>query len=650
MSNDHLGRHAGQEARRAGSDFVAPDLDRTIRRRRRARAVGAIGTSALAIVVAVGVGALLMRTEPDQLPADTTTTTTTIPADTTTTTAPPEVTTTTAAALPTEPVYGGVVTVASNIDLEFGYVDIDDTFRPATINPLLEPWNASDVARLTVPGAFRVDPGTGEAKPWVVNPVPSLSNGGVVVDGATATITYEINPNAVWADGTPVTFDDFLFTYQLIMSDDLPIDSGLRLLHEIVDGTTFTGAGKSVTFDLVSPDPRYERLFPWLVPAHAVDAETFADAWNDRLWLSGGPFVFDAYVPSTQSETEPGVIMLSRNDSYWETDDAGNQLPYLDGIEMRVFTPGNVMDATIATWFTTQSVDAMLGGVVSRYFVSSLGDPDEEGFVLAEYWDSLYEILAFETGDKRLEVNPDSLNRELAYRQAVLSAIDRTAVAAASGSSVTSIGGAASRLLEVTAWDQYDDPDQTDLRLAQLQESLGRDFASDPLAAHLTSSTGDGTIVIGEQIADQLEAVGVAVTTEFTWDFFSIYLPEGRNDLFTIRLFAGDGVAELAQMLSFLDPLRPDDEILFDWSSVGEPAQRFSDLMAEARVTLDSDRLRELLVEAETILADNAIVYPLVLRQLFYVPYWPDRVQGIVPHEGWDTATAAWWWSPVGGS
>ncbi len=91
----------------------------------------------------------------------------------------------------------------------------------------------------------------------------------------------------------------------------------------------------------------------------------------------------------------------------------------------------------------------------------------------------------------------------------------------------------------------------------------------------------------------------------------------------------------------------PDDELLFGWSEVGEPATRLFEITAEALSTLDRDRLRELLVETETIPADNAIFYPLVRRQQFYLPYWHDRVQAIVSYQGWDTQTAAWWWSPV---
>jgi ABC-type transport system substrate-binding protein len=644
MNSDDRGHSAGADARRAGAGFSPPDLARTIRRRRRARTLGTILGSALALVAAVGIGALLMRTESDVAPVDTTTTTSpqqTV--STTTVTTSPE-TTTTAATLATEPGYGGIVKVASNTDLVYSFERGDGTRIPPTINPLLHPTNAADVARLTVPGAFRIDPGSSNAVSWVVNPIPTIGNGGVTVEDGRATITYHIDPRAVWADGTPVTYEDFAFTLGLIMNEELPIDPDLRDLHILIDPDTLAGHGDVVTFQITRPDPRYDRLFPWLVPAHAVAADTFADDWNDQLWMSGGPFVFDGYEPSSSPDAEPGVIHLGRNDNYWETDNAGNQLPYLDGIEMQVFPPS--IDGTIS-WFTTRSTDIALPGLIFPWS-GSLGDPEEEGFVLGQAWDTLFEVIGFELRDTRFEVNPDSLNSELLYRQAVLSAIDRNALSVDTGYPVaTSIAGTGSPALDIDVWQQYDDPAQAGDLLAQLGETLRRDFTTEPPTAVYTSSPGDATIVIGDEATAQLEAAGWDVTTDYTWDFFNVNIPEGRDDILALRLFAREGLAELATGLAAFDPTLPNDQILFDWSSVGEPARRYADIVAEAQVTLDLDRLAELVIEAESILADNAIVYPLVRRQVSLMPYWPERIQGVTPHQGWTTATAAWWWSPA---
>jgi ABC-type transport system substrate-binding protein len=260
----------------------------------------------------------------------------------------------------------------------------------------------------------------------------------------------------------------------------------------------------------------------------------------------------------------------------------------------------------------------------------------------------LFEIIGFEMRDSRFEVNPKSLNTELLYRQAVLSTIDRSAISEETGFPIApSIAATASPGLDIDVWQQYDDPARTEDLLAQLGNEISRDFSAEPPTASYTSSAGDETIVIGDVATAQLEAAGWDVTTEYTGEFFSNNLPEGRNDIFAMRLFAGDGLADLAHLLSLFDPTLPQNEIYFDWSAVGEPADRYAAVVAEAQATLDPGRLEELAVEAETILADNAIVYPLVRRQVSLMPYWPERIQGVIPLQGWDTATAAWWWSPA---
>lgn len=98
-----------------------------------------------------------------------------------------------------------------------------------------------------------------------------------------------------------------------------------------------------------------------------------------------------------------------------------------------------------------------------------------------------------------------------------------------------------------------------------------------------------------------------------------------------------------------LEVFDPDSEIAF-WSPLTEEADRYRKLLAEARSELNQDRLGELLAEAESILADNAVIYPLVRRNTHNIVYWPERIQGLVPNRfhGWDTWNAAMWWSPGG--
>ena len=562
-------------------------------------------------------------------------------------------TTTTTAPVPTEPVRGGTVTIGIDADLVFGLEGGDGVFRPPSLNPLGQDASARDVARLVVPGAFRLDGDTGELVPWLVEQIPRPANGGVVVDAdGGVTVTYQVKEAAVWEDGTPITAADLAFTHELIVSADAEsrVDGDVRRIHELVESGSVVADGKTLTLRLTAPHSAYERLFPWVLPAHAVDAATFWDDWNDRLWLSGAPFRLVSSEPPSDPEQEPGRIVLERNPTYWETDPAtGEPLPYLDGIEVLAFTPGAMYGTAVTTFFTARAVDAMIGGLIRDFDRPYLGDPAEQGFEMIDGWDTLVEVMAFELRDGRLTVNPGSLNEHLAYRRAVLAAIDRQEVADTSG------GLAISSLLGVAGvpgpdpWTQYDDPWLTGSLLGELGGELGRDFDSEAPQAVYVSSSGDETIAIGNAVVEQLGAAGFEATAQFDGDFFGTQWPEGLTDLYAFRMFAGTGgTSSLAENMRLFDPFT-DDRFVVHWESVGEPATRYHDLMEEAATELDPDQLAALLAEAETILADIAVIYPLVRRQHTYRPYWPDRIQGMVPnrYQGWDTWNAAWWWSPA---
>ncbi len=53
-------------------------------------------------------------------------------------------------------------------------------------------------------------------RPVLVKEMPSVENGGISADGKT--ITLKLREDLVWSDGTPLTADDFIFTYDMTMS------------------------------------------------------------------------------------------------------------------------------------------------------------------------------------------------------------------------------------------------------------------------------------------------------------------------------------------------------------------------------------------------------------------------------------------------
>ncbi|HSG78334.1 MAG TPA: hypothetical protein VLD62_02045, partial [Acidimicrobiia bacterium] len=113
---------------------------------------------------------------------------------------------------------------------------------PRTLNPLLDGPDVG-VLDLLAPAIFAmghdIDPVTFAPIPDVLADIPTIDNGGIVRTGeGTVTVTYRVAPDAVWADGTAITGDDLLFTYELITDPALPIRADLRSrFASIVPGT-----------------------------------------------------------------------------------------------------------------------------------------------------------------------------------------------------------------------------------------------------------------------------------------------------------------------------------------------------------------------------------------------------------------------------
>ena len=98
--------------------------------------------------------------------------------------------------------------------------------------------------------------------PEVVVELPTVANEGVVLnEDGTMTVSYEIRPDAMWADGEPITGSDFQFTLETIMDPSLPINKSVY--KDIVD---FEAGERTFTYTLNLPTLQYELLFDVLIP------------------------------------------------------------------------------------------------------------------------------------------------------------------------------------------------------------------------------------------------------------------------------------------------------------------------------------------------------------------------------------------------
>lgn len=239
--------------------------------------------------------------------------------------------------------------------------------------------------------------------PKLVTEIPSLDNGGVSEDGLV--ITMHLRDDVAWSDGTPITAEDFVFTYEMIMdeanvvSTQYPYDYLASV--EAPDERTVV-----MSFD--------EPFAPWLslfwrgvLPKHVLEPVFEAEGsiqeaeWNLAPTVGCGPFTF--------SEWESGSFMrFVKSDGYW----LGQ--PSLDEIYFQ-FVPDDASQTAALL-----AGDADLGAFIPLSDVPALKDG---GVTIIVQSSGFAEGLFFNFRDM---ANPGA--RDLKVRQAVAMSIDREAI------------------------------------------------------------------------------------------------------------------------------------------------------------------------------------------------------------------------------
>ncbi|MCK4516041.1 MAG: hypothetical protein KAU31_12330, partial [Spirochaetaceae bacterium] len=221
---------------------------------------------------------------------------------------------------------------------------------PTTANPAANIGLAGDAQLLPMLFSSLVDrhPALGTRR---VNLAESYT-----VSADSRVIDVTLRDGLLWSDGTPLTADDVVYSYnQLHLNPEL---GGIGVeAAEQAGGITVTRTGEQTvwiasgvsTNELLEvlgypPMPRHI-VEPWLAERDPVE---FLDFWSFTGDLSGhvgsGPFVLSSFNEAETFDVGPGVfdadaggivlavVELERNPLYHLTDAAGQQLPYLDSV------------------------------------------------------------------------------------------------------------------------------------------------------------------------------------------------------------------------------------------------------------------------------------------------------------------------------
>jgi peptide/nickel transport system substrate-binding protein len=208
----------------------------------------------------------------------------------------------------------------------------------------------------------------GNPVPVLVKEVPSTENGGLSADSKT--ITLNLRDDVKWSDGEPLTADDYVFTFDMIMSDkNVPLG---RYPYDIYVDSVEAKDPTTVVINLKEPFAAWlTSLFYWVLPKHVLqpvfDAEGTIDnaEWNRNPTVGLGPFVL--------SEWETGSHLAFTANPNWINP------PKLEQVFVRIVPDDAAQeaaiiagDADIGTFLSSDQIEKLeAGGKVKVVAVNS---------------------------------------------------------------------------------------------------------------------------------------------------------------------------------------------------------------------------------------------------------------------------------------
>jgi peptide/nickel transport system substrate-binding protein len=474
---------------------------------------------------------------------------------------------------------------------------------PLCLNPVTSCYNASwlhyTALLPTLPQLLTLDDDNRYAATPLVKEVPSFENGGLTRNPFT--VTYKLNPQAVWDDGTPITGEDVKFTWKAYRDSAKSIftRSGYDKITDVkVEGNVADGQKVTLVFS--------EPYAPWRDKfggggEYVLKASAFAgnpevsDRMQQDLGFSGGPFKLLSF-----SSNE---LVLTRNTRYW------GPKPFLN----------RVVFSSIPK--TASEISALRTGEIQAFFPQ----PTEQltqvngipGGKLKAKSGTVFEALWL-----NLDQFPTNLHE---VREALLYGFDRQAA-------IDKVVGPVDPTTEVNhclwsvpsldggKWCGNDFPTKPDIgRATKVLEDAGWRLGADKIYAKngqrlvipLATTAGNaGREQFQAILIDQARKIGIDLVADNT----------AAETLFQVRLPARQFVSGMFAQLSTADPSRTavlaSDQIPSAQSPSGQNYYGWRDaeatrLMKQSDVEIDDTKRVDEFKQLGTMMARDIISIPL---------------------------------------
>ena len=204
---------------------------------------------------------------------------------------------------------------------------------PECVNPITScssaTWTWYSVLEQVLPYAMVLDLNGNFVASPLLTEAPTLDNGGITQNPFT--ITYHLNPNANWSDGTPITSSDFDFTWRAIMNTTgAYTTTGYNQINSIIttDPETVVMRFNKVFVDW--PD-LFGGVYQGLIekaafPKFASNPKpNLQNQMLDSIPFSGGPWILKSWTKDQ--------AVFTRNDKWYGTaSSARGGIPWLDQV------------------------------------------------------------------------------------------------------------------------------------------------------------------------------------------------------------------------------------------------------------------------------------------------------------------------------
>ena len=501
---------------------------------------------------------------------------------------------------------------------------------PATLHPNIEAMVAKAYVLGLTQRPFTTYDASWQLVCMLCTELPTFENGRAVVepqeDGSKGVaLTFTIQPEARWGDGTPVSTQDVLFTWEVGRHPQSGVGNAelyRRITRiDVVDEKTFTLHDKKLSFS-------YNAINDFrLLPAH-LDREAFASdpaTYRNRTLFDTDPTNKGlAFGPYRIASTTPGSrIDLERNPAWW------GPAPAFERITIKAIENTAALEANLLAG----EIDMIEG---------SLGLSLDQALAFERRHGDRFKVhyqpgLIYEHIEVRLD---DPVLSDIRVRQALLLATDREAL------NQKLFGGrqpVAATFVNPLDWVHAADlrPHPFDpARAAALLEEAGwkaspggtrRDGQGKSLRLELLTTAGNRTRELVQQVLQsQWRQLGIEVVlkAEPPRIFFAETLTKRRFPHLALFAFISSPENPPRTILHSEEIATPEN----GWSGqnyTGYRNPRFDQLLDAVEIELDREKRRAMWHELQAIYLRDLPALPLFHRADAHI--WPRWLEGVQP-------------------